>query len=690
MTALVCFQTAAVLAFLAPSATLVPTPVLSKSLRPICAGRTERGARLALLPDAPPPELPTAALLKAIARCGSSATAADVAAEAGLEIEEARRQLLSLARLVGAELQVSEQGELLFVFEEAGVLRGQLRRQSVRQRARDAWTAASPPLFWMMRATFGLGLLASLTLVTVAITTLAASKDGERSSSSSSLSSVGSVWGASPLDFLYYSSRPYGYYGYASEEKGFLQSCFSLLFGDGDPNADLARRQSAAAAALIRANGGAVTAEQLAPLLNPSLPPEQYADESLRAGAPLREDWVLPLLLQFNGEPVVTESGDLIYRFPELMETAAVEAGEGAWPRLGGAADADADAATSVRAALAYPESPPGWRPRVGDVVRVARVVPSRARRDGGAAAGLAVGREALVVSDDRDALPFGLFILPPAGRGRSRMLSGAELPPPNAYFSLRELVPVGGVRLEGGVDVGADGGPLALAELPQPFSTAPTSQLVMAGTLGAANLAGVLYVGRLLASVSGVPTAYMGSAGPMIGLLRRIYVPLLAYATGFVAVPAVRAVRRRRTNAQIAARNRRRVDWARAVSGSEGPLVEATAIAAAVDDDGDEGDAAYSPEDRRGLRQALRSKLQQKLRAARALAPSLRRFRRGTADSTTGSTPGASSATFSTARSLDENAAAAGEGGLSEGFDDFDRRLGLTPDDSDGSPPRV
>ena len=79
---------------------------------------------------------------------------------------------------------------------------------------------------------------------------------------------------------------------------------------------------SAAAAAIIRANGGAVTAEQLAPLLAPPLDPAQAEEEASRPGAPVREDWMLPLLLQFNGEPVVTDEGDLVYVFDELMATA--------------------------------------------------------------------------------------------------------------------------------------------------------------------------------------------------------------------------------------------------------------------------------------------------------------------------------------------------------------------------------
>ena len=291
----------------------------------VCSVVAPRVARVVAAVE-PLPELPTPALLKAIARCGSTATAADVAAEAGQDIDETRRQLLVLARLVAAELQVSDDGELLFVFDKPGVLRRALRSQSVRQRVRDVWGAASPPIMWMARASFGVGLLASLTLVTVAITAMAASKDGE--SSSSRAPPMTMLWGPSPFDFLYYSTRPYGYGYYTSNEKGFLQSCFSLLFGDGDTNAQLPQRTSAAAAALIRANGGAVTAEQLAPLLNAPISPAQYEEESLRPGAPVREDWMLPLLIQFKGEPVVTEEGDLIYSFPELMATAEVHVHE--------------------------------------------------------------------------------------------------------------------------------------------------------------------------------------------------------------------------------------------------------------------------------------------------------------------------------------------------------------------------
>ena len=105
------------------------TPPLPAASSRVCCAVAPRAARVMAAAE-PLQELPTPALLKAIARCGSAATAADVAAEAGQDIDETRRQLLVLARLVAAELQVSDDGELLFVFDKPGALRRALRSQS--------------------------------------------------------------------------------------------------------------------------------------------------------------------------------------------------------------------------------------------------------------------------------------------------------------------------------------------------------------------------------------------------------------------------------------------------------------------------------------------------------------------------------------------------------------------------------
>jgi hypothetical protein len=167
-------------------------------------------------------------------------SAADVAAAAGLDLLETRRAMLVLARLVGSDLQVALDGEILFVFGDD--VAGQLRRASFKARAQEVWGTASVPLMWLLRASFGVALLSSLTIAVTAIAAASASRTSDNDSSSVvSLSRLPMrVWGPHPLDVFYYSR--YSSYGPAEGELGFLQSCFSFLFGDGDPNADLRQR----------------------------------------------------------------------------------------------------------------------------------------------------------------------------------------------------------------------------------------------------------------------------------------------------------------------------------------------------------------------------------------------------------------------------------------------------------------
>ena len=99
--------------------------------------------------------------------------------------------------------------------------------------------------------------------------------------------------------------------------------------------------------------------------------------------------------------------------------------------------------------------------------------------------------------------------------------LEGADREQRNSqfYFALSELAPAPEVRVRVRARVSPNPSPKPspspspspkhncnpnqayLSELPTPFSTAPTAQLVAAGGLGAANLAGVLYLGALLPS---------------------------------------------------------------------------------------------------------------------------------------------------------------------------------------------
>jgi hypothetical protein len=93
----------------------------------------------------------------------------------------------------------------------------------------------------------------------------------------------------------------------------FFEAVFSFLFGDGNPNADLEERRFSIIAAVIRNHRGAVTAEQIAP----------YLDDIGQGYAREYEDYMLPVLTRFNGQPVVSPEGQIVYHFPELQVTAS-------------------------------------------------------------------------------------------------------------------------------------------------------------------------------------------------------------------------------------------------------------------------------------------------------------------------------------------------------------------------------
>ena len=110
-------------------------------------------------------------------------------------------------------------------------------------------------------------------------------------------------------------------------EMNFLESVFSFVFGDGDPNERLEAYRWAEVGKLIRRAGGAVTAEQLAPLLEPPRPLSRGASSLAGASAYADESFVLPALTRFKGEPEVTPAGGIVYRFPELAVSAAAASG---------------------------------------------------------------------------------------------------------------------------------------------------------------------------------------------------------------------------------------------------------------------------------------------------------------------------------------------------------------------------
>ncbi len=273
------------------------------------------------------------AIITAVEQSRERVTVADIAAKSGLGLDLAQRELTALAATVGGHLEVAETGDLVYRFP--GNIWGILRAQSWRLRLQQAWAKIWGVLFFLLRISFGVILIASLMLIVVAIVAIAIaamtasnSNRDSNSSSRSSSSASGSLNLARLLIYFNYWVGPDWYWwlqprrgyrrsrpaprqsqGRAEEPKlSFLEAVFSFLFGDGDPNAELEAQRWQAIATVIRNQGGAVAAEQLVPYLEVS---GQDVEEA-----------VLPVLVRFNGYPEVTEQGELIYAFPDLQVTA--------------------------------------------------------------------------------------------------------------------------------------------------------------------------------------------------------------------------------------------------------------------------------------------------------------------------------------------------------------------------------
>jgi hypothetical protein len=261
-------------------------------------------------------------IMTAVEQLGYRVTVGDVAAQAGLEVNLARRGLLSLASDVGGNLQVAESGEIAYLFPRN--LRAVLRQKFLRLRLQELWQKVWRVLFYLIRISFGILLIASILLIFVAIAIIliaASSKGGDsRDNDRSDGPSFGlpNIWFFPDLSYFFYPD-PYRAerraQGRDSDDPGmnFLEGIFSFLFGDGNPNADLEERRWQQVATVILNHQGAVTAEQIAPFLD--LP------ATLNIGS-TDENYLLPALVRFDGRPEVSPSGDIIYHFPQLQATA--------------------------------------------------------------------------------------------------------------------------------------------------------------------------------------------------------------------------------------------------------------------------------------------------------------------------------------------------------------------------------
>jgi hypothetical protein len=302
-----------------------------------------------------------AKVLQAIEGLGAKILPADVATRTGLPLLKVTSELNQIATETGGHLEVGSAGTIVYQFDprfqSSYLLNGS--RHLLRQAGRVAFNvgvfllrAFCLIMFFLIRVSFGLLLILSvvavIALIIFAIFKAAGDSDsGGDSGGSFDLSSLFDFSGDRPF-YLYWAfdwlwdwwfwggvlfptrytpvsqstnytltdimtdaynrrehpGKNYAPLGEKVKKSDFLTNCFSFLFGEGDPNAHFEEERWQTLAEVIKANQGTVTCEQLAP----------YTGKD-----PKDEDWVLPILVRFNGSPEVTESGHIIYVFPSFQ-----------------------------------------------------------------------------------------------------------------------------------------------------------------------------------------------------------------------------------------------------------------------------------------------------------------------------------------------------------------------------------
>ena len=263
--------------------------------------------------------VPNPNIMQAVEQLDYRVTVGDIATQVGLNVNLAQQELLTLASNAGGHLQVAESGEIVYLFPQN--FRAILHNKFLRLRLQEWWKKVWRVLFYLVRISFGVILLASLILVFLTIFFIVTATNRDSDNRGNSSSSGGGVdfgphfWFGPDLFWVFYPNYNTQYQRRRRERSqlNFFEAIFSFLFGDGNPDANLEERRWQLIATVIRNYRGAVVAEQIAPYLDDI--GEGYAREY--------EDYMLPVLTRFNGQPVVSPEGQIVYHFPDLQITAS-------------------------------------------------------------------------------------------------------------------------------------------------------------------------------------------------------------------------------------------------------------------------------------------------------------------------------------------------------------------------------
>jgi hypothetical protein len=252
-------------------------------------------------------------LLEALQGRGGKLTRADAVTVSGLPHDETERALTLLLKEYRSHLSATDSGELLYEFDPSFE-----RRDVVPFRERMA--ALGQRLWKGFTFLFKIAIVGTLVVYFTAFVAMMIALIFARSSSDSDDDDRGGGfgglfwiwgWGGGP-------SPAYGRRRVTPREPPFYKSVFAFVFGPTLPAADQLRDEKEILA-FIRAHDGRIAAVDLVRLMGWDF---ARAEEELTR-----------LMVDYNGEPEVTDEAVIVYTFKDLRKTAGI-AGREARPRM--------------------------------------------------------------------------------------------------------------------------------------------------------------------------------------------------------------------------------------------------------------------------------------------------------------------------------------------------------------------
>jgi hypothetical protein len=245
-------------------------------------------------------------LVDAVYAAGRQVTIGDIAKRTGLGIPNTSLALNQLAYDSKARIVVDQSGNVAYAFKHGFERK---RRTTPFHIFFYAWSALLRMCSLLLKSAFGVLLFVSVGFLAIPVLIFATAK---------------TVWDISRLrdqraeswGLLDLRNWPYvlGWtrltridHAGQSRTSNILLDCFSFVFGEGDPNDDLEQRRWQQIAQVIERNNGVLIWEQIAPF----------------SGYRSSEDDMIPVMVHFDGSPEVTDSGQLVYVFPQMMISAS-------------------------------------------------------------------------------------------------------------------------------------------------------------------------------------------------------------------------------------------------------------------------------------------------------------------------------------------------------------------------------